>query len=206
MARTGPRNTVDKRAAAAEARRQSEARALRNRRIITGAVVALVLIGAIVFFATRPEPEGLANIQTLPDLGQAHIDPTGPAPEYNSNPPTSGPHAPTAAVCGIYREPVPDINLVHDLEHGVVIISYDPTLPESDRQQLEDFARDAGTHIIVVPREGMETPIALTAWTKLLRLNAVDVPSIEGFYGQFAQFGPEANVPCPFSIDQSQEG
>jgi hypothetical protein len=206
MARTGPRNTVDKRAAAAEARRQSEARALRNRRIITGAVVALVLIGAIVFFATRPEPEGLANIQTLPDLGQAHIDRTGPAPEYNSNPPTSGSHAPTAAVCGIYRELVPDINLVHDLEHGVVIISYDPTLPESDRQQLEDFARDAGTHIIVVPREGMETPIALTAWTKLLRLNAVDVPSIEGFYGQFAQFGPEANVPCPFSIDQSQEG
>lgn len=206
MARTGTRNTIDKRVAAAEERRQAGARALRTRRIIIGVVVAAVLIGAIVFFATRPEPAALENIQTLPDLGQAHVDPSGPAPQYNSDPPTSGPHFSTSAVCGIYREPVPDGNLVHSLEHGVVIASYDPTLSDSDRQQLEDFARDAGTHVIVVPREGMETPIALTAWTKLLRLDVVDLPSIEAFYGQFAQFGPEVGVRCPFAIDQSQEG
>lgn len=204
MARTGSRNTVDKRAAQAEARRLAEKRALRNRRLLIGGVVAAVLAAAVVFFATRPEPEGLGNIQTLPDLGQAHIDPTGPTPEYNSDPPTSGPHAPSPAQCGIYREAVPDINLVHDLEHGVVIISYDPTLAESDRTQLEDFARDAGTHIIVLPREAMETPIALTAWTKLLQLDTVDMPTINAFYGQFAQFGPESNVPCPLQVDQSQ--
>lgn len=203
MARTGPRNTVDKRAAQAEARRLAEKRALRNRRLLIGGVVAAVLIGAIVFFATRPEPEGLSDIQTVPDLGQAHIDPSGPNSDYNSDPPTSGPHAPSPAACGIYRESPPDINLVHDLEHGVVIISYDPTLAESDRQQLEDYARGA-THIIVVPREGMETPIALTAWTKLLRLDTVDMPTIRAFYDQFAQFGPEANARCPFQVDQSQ--
>lgn len=203
MARTGPRNAVDKRAAEAEARRQAGARALRNRRILIGGVVALALVGAIVFLANRPEPPGLANVLTLPNLGQSHIDPSAPTPQYNSNPPTSGPHAPAPAPCGIYREAPSDTVLVHDLEHGVVIISYDPSLPDADRQQLEDFARDAGTHIIVTPREGMDVKVALTAWTKLLTLDTVDMPSVSAFYGQFAQFGPERNIPCPLQVDQS---
>jgi hypothetical protein len=203
MARTGPRNTIDKRAAAAEERRQAEARSHRRRRILVFLGVAVALIGAIVYFATRPAPAALASILTLPNQGQEHIDPSSPTPEYNSNPPTSGPHAPAPAPCGIYREAPDDILLVHDLEHGVVIVSYDPTIPEADRQKLEDFARDE-SHIVVTPREGMETKVALTAWTKLLQLDQVDIPAIDAFYFQFAQFGPERNVPCPFQVDQSQ--
>lgn len=202
MARTGERKPSQKAAEEAAARRQAAQRQLRNRRLLIGAVIAVVLIGAIVFFATRPEPEALANVQTFPDLGQEHIDPNGPLPDYNSDPPTSGPHAPSPAPCGIYRQSVPDIAQVHDLEHGVIVIQYDPTISDEERDQLETFGRDAGTHVIVAPREGMATTIAVTAWTKLMTLDTVDLPAIEGFYGQFAQFGPEAGVQCPFQVDE----
>lgn len=206
MSRTGARRTVDRAAAEAEARRQAEARRLRNRRLLTTGIVALVLVGAVVFFATRPEPVALANVQTFPSQGQQHIDATAPIPDYNSDPPTSGPHAAAPAPCGIYRQPVPDVTQVHDLEHGVVVIQYDPEATDEERQQLEDFARDAGTHVIVAPREGMAQKIAVTAWTKLMTMDTVDIAAIESFYGQFAQFGPEAGVQCPFQVDESQPG
>jgi hypothetical protein len=203
MARTGTRSGVDKKAALAEARRLAEKRAQRNRRLLIGGGVTVVLVAAVVFLATRPAPEALAAVQTLPDQGNNHIDASAPTPEYNSDPPTSGPHDPSPAPCGIYRTAPADRDLVHNLEHGVVIISYDPSVAASDRDQLEAFARDAGTHVLVTPREGMESTIALTAWTKLLRLDAVDLGAIEGFYSQFAQFGPEP-ARCPFQVDEGQ--
>jgi hypothetical protein len=206
MARTGTRKTVDRAAAEAEARRQAEVRRVRNRRMLITSFVVVVLAGAVVFFATRPEPPALANVQTFTDQGQQHIDASAPLPDYNSNPPTSGPHAATPAPCGIYRQPVPDLNQVHDLEHGVVVIQYGPGTTDEERQQLEDFARDAGTHVIVAPREGMDQKIAVTAWTRLMTMDEVDVAALEGFWGQFAQLGPERGVQCPFQIDESTSG
>jgi len=204
MSRTGSKKTVDTRAAEAEERRLAAARSLRNRRLAIGAGVALLLVGAIVFFATRPPPAVLADIETFPDQGQLHLTPSDPAPVYNSDPPTSGTHAPSAAACGIYRVSPPDINLVHDLEHGVVVVYYNPETAVDFRDDLESFARDAGSHVIVTPREGMENPITVTAWTHLLRLDGYDRSAIDVFYGEFAQRGPEVGVACPMQVDQSQ--
>ncbi|MBD2449999.1 DUF3105 domain-containing protein [Nostoc sp. FACHB-152] len=64
----------------------------------------------------------------FPDLGQQHVE-VGTSVTYNSNnsnPPTSGPHYPYPAAWGIYVYPPADEFLVHNLEHGGVIISYNP--------------------------------------------------------------------------------
>ena len=204
MSRTGSRKTVDTKEAEAEERRMAAARYVRNRRLAIGAGIAVILIGAIVFFATRPPPVALANVQTFTDQGQAHLDAGAPAPDYNSDPPTSGPHAPAAAACGIYRQAPPDINLVHDLEHGVIVAFYDPASASEARDDLEAFARDAGTHVIVAPREGMAAPITLTAWTHMLTLDGFDAAAVDAFYGEYAQRGPEAGVACPLQVDQAQ--
>ena len=204
MSRTGSKKTVDNRLAEAEERRLAAARSLRNRRLMIGAGVSVLLVGAIVFFATRPPPVALASVETFPDQGQLHLNSTDPVPDYNSDPPTSGSHAPSAAACGIYREAPSDLNLIHDLEHGVINIYYDPETAAEAREDLESFARDAGTHVIVTPREGMENPITLTAWTHLLRLDGYDRSAIDAFYGEYAQRGPEVGVPCPFQVDQSE--
>lgn len=203
MARGGARRNPQQKLIEAEQRREAERRAAQRRRwVITVGVLAL-LVGFIVFLVTRPPPAILAAVETFGDMGATHLDPSSPVPAYNSDPPTSGPHAPSAFPCGIYRQPVPDINQVHDLEHGVVVIQYDPTLPVEQRDVLEDYARDAGSHVIVAPRESMDSPIVLTAWTKRLALDTANRDDIAVFYDTFAQFGPEAGVACPFQIDES---
>ncbi|HKX74168.1 MAG TPA: DUF3105 domain-containing protein [Acidimicrobiia bacterium] len=203
MSRGGARRNPQQKQVEAEERRQQAKKAEQRRRyLITGAIV-VGLVGVVVYLATRPPPAALANIETFADQGAAHIEANSPTPNYNSNPPTSGPHASTPAACGIYREPVPDVNQVHTLEHGAVIVQYDPTVSEADREVLEDFGRDAPSHVIVAPREGMESPIALTAWTKRLLLDTPDREAISAFYDLFAQFGPERGVACSKQIDQT---
>ena len=48
---------------------------------------------------------------------------------YTQNPPIGGPHSPQWLTCGVYTTPVPNENAVHDLEHGAVWITYQPSLP-----------------------------------------------------------------------------
>jgi len=202
MARGGARRNPQQKLVEAEARREAERRAAQRRRWVITVGLLVVLVGFIVFLVTRPPPAILAAVETFGDLGAIHLDAASPVPEYNSDPPTSGPHSPTAYQCGIYRQPVPDINQVHDLEHGVVVIQYDPNLQADERDVLEGFARDAGTHVIVAPREGMDSPIVLTAWTKRLALDTADRDDISVFYDTYAQFGPETGVACPIQTDE----
>ena len=61
--------------------------------------------------------------EKIADLGRDHIE-IGKEVEYNSNPPTSGPHFADWIRAGIYENPKDDRNLVHSLEHGYVIMSY----------------------------------------------------------------------------------
>lgn len=149
-----------------------------------------------------------SSVQTFEDQGRDHLDPVevqailngGQGPAYDSSPATSGPHAPQAAPCGIYLEDVPDIFLVHSMEHGAIVIHYDPALVP-DPTELQQFARDRGSYVIVHPRSGLGHAVVLTAWTKMLVLDSVDIAAISRFYDEFATRGPEAGVPCPFEID-----
>jgi hypothetical protein len=90
---------------------------------------------------------------------------------YHSNPPTSGPHSGTDAARGIYAEPVPKENLVHNMEHGGVIVWYNCTdcdeLVSEIRQVAEDYLRD-GRELVMSPYPEMEAnTIALTGWSRL---------------------------------------
>ena len=169
--------------------------------LIIAAVVGLAVVVALT--ATPPEPTQLTGVETFADQGQDHIDPAGQAPEYNSNPPTSGPHAPQAAPCGVYRQEIPDVFQVHNLEHGAVVVQYQPDLPNDAKERLEEFARRMGTHVVVAPRSNLDTEVAATAWTKLLPLDSANIEAIQAFYDSYAQAGPERGVACPFQVDES---
>lgn len=61
--------------------------------------------------------------EEVPGMGREHTkDITGI--EYNSNPPTSGQHFPVWAKKGVYDRVISDGYLIHSLEHGYVVISY----------------------------------------------------------------------------------
>lgn len=177
-------------------RRQDEKRArsraaLRENLIIWGGVaVVVVVVGFLVLQQLNPANQpGTAVL----DQGNFHLSSEDElhAP-YNTTPPTSGPHMPGLWRWGISEDPVPDEWQIHNLEDGGVLLQYDcPEGCAELKQQLADFANEIladpslahptsrDTHFILAPHAGIRDasggkPIALTAWARILYLDAFD--------------------------------
>ncbi|MBI2845923.1 MAG: DUF3105 domain-containing protein [Chloroflexi bacterium] len=176
----------------------------RNRLLaIGGGILVLFLVGWWAYgqFAKPTLPADASPTggpQEVPILGWEHVSPgSAPLYEYNSNPPTSGWHYSLPAEPGVYAEPVPDGNLIHSLEHGYVIISYNcASLSESEcqdlRQKLTDiFNAEGAWKLIVVPRPELDTTIALTAWGWIDKFDDYDEARIRSFIARFRDQGPE---------------
>lgn len=185
-----------------ERREAARARARRRRLMVSGAVIGAV-VAVVAFALLRPPPEELVGVETFPAQGRDHLAEGEAAPTYNSNPPTSGDHAPSAAQCGIYTQQVPDVLQVHNLEHGTVVVQYSPDLPIEQIEALQSFARSKPSHIILAPRASMGSPLVLTSWTRMLQLDDVDLDTVDLYYDEFVFSGPEVGVPCPFEVDET---
>lgn len=171
-------------------------------------IVVLVIGGAVAMAVDiaqpeLPPPSELEAVQTFPDMGADHLAPGEADAVYNSDPPTSGPHSPTPAPCGIYRQPVPDVSSLHSMEHGAIVVQYDPGLPQAQIEELEEIGHSVGGEIIVAPRPGNPAAVALTAWTNLLLLDRVDEAVISGFERGFGNRSPEPAALCPFQVDEA---
>ena len=181
---------------------------LRQRLLWVGAVI-VVLGGAVAVAVdvSRPEPPPppeLEAVETFPDLGALHLAVGSAAPDYNSDPPTSGPHDQTPAPCGIYRQPVPDVSQLHSMEHGAVVIQYDPDLSQEQVELLEGADWSPAAEVIVAPRPDSPAPVALTAWTKRLLVDEVNVEVITAFQREFGNRSPESGASCPMQVDETR--
>ena len=120
----------------------------------------------------------------IPVQGADHISQSQTHPDYNSVPATSGWHYGDASApvpWGVHGDALPDEILVHNLEHGGVGIHYN--CPEGCAElisQLKKIADRMGK-VILSPYPGMETKIALTAWTFLDTFDEFDKDRIEDF-------------------------
>jgi hypothetical protein len=119
-----------------------------------------------------------------------------------TNPPTYGPHHPTVSgvvprPTGVYDTEQDDEDLVHNLEHGHVWISYNPLfLDADDVQALEElvvsFGQDAG--VILTPRSINTSVIALASWGHLLELNEYNEATIREFAATNRGHSPEGFI------------
>ena len=111
--------------------------------IALGALAAL-LVTTLLAFTLRGGSEdaktALADAgctrETFESQGQRHVEALPKGFKYNSVPATSGLHQPqplAPIVWGVYDEPVEQIKVVHNLEHGGVIVQYGPEVPAADR-------------------------------------------------------------------------
>jgi Protein of unknown function (DUF3105) len=181
---------------------RAAARRRRRLRIIAWTAAAVLVVGGVVGFAVIRSQAGARAVRALgvesfANQGQQHLQPGQDYTAYNSKPPTSGPHSPTAAPCGVSGEPIPNTVQVHDLEHGVVMVQYRPGLDAGQVQALEALGRSYSSHVIVAPYPGLPTPVAATVWTKLMTVDRADTSKLRRFIDQFRQQGPETGVPCP---------
>jgi hypothetical protein len=88
-----------------------------------------------------------------------------PPPSWNSFPPTSGRHYYTPLPFGIYTEVMPEIRLVHNLEHGAVILQYGDKVPPEQVRQITAWDQQDANALVVAPLPKLGAKVALTAWT-----------------------------------------
>ena len=179
---------------------------LRNPVLIFGAlgVLAVVVVIVVINGGGESRPDYPYTVQTFDDQGTEHLEPGETYDLYNSDPPTTGPHAPAPAELGVHDLPVAKEVLPHNLEHGGVVLQYDCSAGEAPlddagclnlRDELaavtEANVAD-GKLVLMAPYSSMEHPIALTAWRTLDALDEFDEQRVQAFIDSFdGKFNPE---------------
>ena len=158
--------------------------------------VTLAVFGGILALALQDPNTKYAGQDALGDpvplLEAKHIPENAPQPEYNSNPPTSGPHYANPAPWGVKTEPIKDEIAVHNLEHGGIWIAYQPDqVDQATIDQLTTIVRGYPSKVLLSPRPANDTPIALVSWGRLMKLTTIDNAKIDEFIGRNKNKGPE---------------
>ncbi|WP_407671062.1 DUF3105 domain-containing protein [Nocardia stercoris] len=164
------------------------------------AVLVAVLVGGTVFVLVRHGKTDDAAVDYTPRAtnkdpslaipGIVHKDypagvHVGPNQRvaYEQSPPMGGAHDANWAVCSgvVYPTPVRSENLVHDLEHGAVWITYDPArISGSALKTLQ--AKVIGIDgMVMSPYPGLDQPISLQSWGHQLKLSDPNDKRIDHF-------------------------
>lgn len=190
---------------------------------IRNLVIGLLFVGLLGiggWFLTKElmkPPPG----QSVADQGREHVEEAKwKTFAYNSNPPTSGPHDPVWTKPGVYTQPQGDGHLVHSLEHGYIVISYNCEMKsqmtnlksQNDKEGIGAAALDEDClkfvdklkervngdlyKLILVPRPNLDTNFALTAWTRIDKFNTSDanLSRVDNFIKAFRNHGPEQTM------------
>ncbi|HLD01368.1 MAG TPA: DUF3105 domain-containing protein [Patescibacteria group bacterium] len=209
-----------------------------------GVVIGVLLILLLGWWAVIESMKPAAPLpgKEFADLGADHIENIAGF-TYSSNPPTSGSHFVVWAKRGVYPYEISDGHLLHALEHGYIVISYNcgdlaqpvesltydavnpltkttfgkestmafftpENVPKKVTELSESFSSkecqtlvkdlssflDDWQRVIVVPRPNLDSKIALTAWRRMEKLQAVDKEKITTFISSFHNAGPEKTV------------
>jgi Protein of unknown function (DUF3105) len=123
--------------------------------------------------------------------------------KYRTNPPTSGRHYQQPAQDGVYGQAPPDEVLVHNLEHGRVVIWAKPTLSQDQRASLRALVDEDPYQMVLVPRAKMPYEVAASAWNRdplpggtgrlLLcdKMNPKVIDALRSFRDEHRSNGPE---------------
>ena len=175
--------------------------------LVAGVLIGLALFkgggsddtGSIAVPAGYPYP-----VQAIERINDRSHFPAGQIYDaYNSNPPTSGPHAATLAQFAISDVAVPKEMAVHNMEHAGVVVWYNcnaqPILSGGDcttlRNELGQVVQSqlgAGKRVLMTPYADLDQRIALTAWGFLDTFEDFDAARVQKFIETFeCNFDPE---------------
>jgi hypothetical protein len=160
--------------------------------LVTLLLAALIVTAAAVVPRLLAEPvdRTLDQVRVYDDLPTTHVD--GDV-DYEQDPPVGGQHADRWLDCGAYETQVRAENVVHDLEHGTVLVTYRPGTSTADVDRLEALLPDNG---ILSPWDGLDAPVVVTVWGRQLALTGADDPRLPLFIDTF---GAGETAPEPFA-------
>ena len=195
--------------------------------LVLGAAILLVAVGVGVLLGFRGDGNeavaegtlGPCVMKTYPPMGRQHVNKLSPGFQYNSFPPTSGPHYPPGpkapAVWNMYDSPVDEVALVHNLEHGGVVVQYGSKVPQSAVAQIAQWYQASPLGMVVAPLPPLgdmhakapanaESRIFLTAWTHVATCSGFDENTFSKFRDAYR--GPGGDAPEKFPLEALQPG
>ena len=175
-----------------------------------GAVAVAATVGVVLFAfgGSSSVPETIRDagctLQNVPAMmkngqpWQEHVGEGSPIKKYpkrfkySTFPPTSGPHLPIPAAWAVYDQPVNQQILVHNLEHGGLVIQYGNEVPRSDLDALLDWYRKDPNAIVIAPLPALRDKIAMAAWSATSNLQAGKVSNQRGHLATCGGFDAKA--------------
>ncbi|CAN5702402.1 hypothetical protein BH24ACT26_BH24ACT26_05080 [soil metagenome] len=201
---------------AEQRRRDAQRRAARRGNLVTvGIAVAVAAVVAVLVWQGRAAENapvggdaaeaGCTPIETHPIEGQEHVE-QGTDVTYETTPPTSGNHFPTPADPGFYPSPIAEEALVHNLEHGQIVIWYRAGASQDTIDDIEQIVDQEPITTLAAPYEGVEEPhdLVLTGWGTSQSCSGVSQEVVDRFRTRFQGRGPETvpGIP-PFAPSES---
>ena len=162
------------------------------RLLIVGGVLVLGAIVLTIVLLFGGGGNGGARVGTRNvNEGASHVG-QGEIPTYQNVPATSGSHwnlgdGVAPVFWRVYTSPVPEAAIIHNLEHGGIVIWYQSTATEQDVQALTQFVQQqlqtTDFKYVLSPWTGADFghPIAVTAWDWVLYLDSADTDQIRAF-------------------------
>ena len=175
---------------------------------LAGAAVVALLLGMFAFGGGESGTERLAAadcaVEKKKAQSRAHVNEAPADFDYNTDPPTSGPHSGIPAPYDAYDQPVEQFRLIHNLEHGAVVIQYGPEVPQGDINELLEWYREEPNGLIVAPYPPLGNQIALAAWWTaskqddegqgvLAKCARFDEGAFDAFIDEYGFQGPESD-------------
>ena len=157
-------------------------------------------------------------VEAAPNSSNHTQDAEARSPDWNTDPPTTGPHFGQTLQYGSYTEPIDIARALHNLEHGAAYILYGNEVPDATVAQLQEFYADHATGTILAPYERLGNQIALGAWVVpglpeasndrgsgvLAKCTKFDEPAFGAFFEAFQFKGPESPLFRPSDMQPGE--
>ncbi|MGI8794794.1 MAG: DUF3105 domain-containing protein, partial [Acidimicrobiales bacterium] len=133
-------------------------------------------------------PASGCAIDRASDPGRDHV----PSPSFSIDPPSGGDHLAQPARSGLHETPPADGGIVHAMEHGFVVLWHRPNPPQDVQSMIDSLRDEFSKELLIVPRDGLGGPTAMTAWHQRLLCADFDQDTLADFVRSKADKGPES--------------
>jgi len=137
--------------------------------------VALGVVGTVVYLATTGKSGSSSvgpttraagcTLKTARATSRQHVTSLTAKIKYNTDPPSNGKHYYSPAIWDFYTSPANPVQVVHNEEHGGVILWWGNKVPSSTIDQLRAFYTSSPNGMLGTPLASLGSKVAITAWT-----------------------------------------
>lgn len=152
-------------------------------------LVIVLLLGYIMWDIFKPLSGTKIEI-----TGRDHLTAGETPPTYSSNPPTSGKHSAQTESWGISSTPLATEKLVHNLEHGGIVIHYNCEKCDDLITKLKDLTNRLAAKdrkVVLSPNKLIDAKISLASWGYYDKMDELDEARVWKFFDDHINKGPE---------------